>query len=206
MRSGNTGKPLEVPIYHGLVFFQSLKHHVKDKIQYRGLGPIRPVTHQASKGKGNRGGLRFGEMERDAAIAQGSSAFLRERLMFASDAYQAIFCRRCKSFVVFDARIKRYAPCHLCGNTKDFGRCIIPYAAKLLIQLLAAMGIFLRPDFINSEDLINNILRAAGTLGFGLADINNILQEADEGYAQEVEEIDNQNIQTSYRTIFDKSI
>ncbi|MEO6068776.1 MAG: DNA-directed RNA polymerase subunit B, partial [Gemmatimonadales bacterium] len=62
MRSGTSGKPLQSLIYSGTVFFQALKHHVKDKVQVRSTGPVKPMTRQPPKGRGNRGGLRFGKL------------------------------------------------------------------------------------------------------------------------------------------------
>lgn len=38
------------------------------------------TTHQPPKGRGNRGELRFGEMERDAAISYNHNAFFRAQL------------------------------------------------------------------------------------------------------------------------------
>jgi len=61
MRSGTSGKPIENKIYSGPIFFQALKHHVKDKVQVRGTGQLHPMTRQPPKGRGNRGGLRFGK-------------------------------------------------------------------------------------------------------------------------------------------------
>ena len=62
MRSGLSGKLLETPIFKGPVFVQALKHHVKDKVQARGLGAVKPMTRQPPKGRGNKGGLRFGKL------------------------------------------------------------------------------------------------------------------------------------------------
>lgn len=59
MRSGTSGELLDAMIYNGPVFFQALKHHVKDKIQVRGLGQVNPTTRQPPKGRGNKGGLRL---------------------------------------------------------------------------------------------------------------------------------------------------
>lgn len=52
MNSGTSGKPLEALIYCGPVFFQALKHHVKDKIQARSTGQVKPMTRQPPKGRG----------------------------------------------------------------------------------------------------------------------------------------------------------
>lgn len=157
VRSGNTGKHLETDIYFGPVFFQALKHHVKDKYQARNNGTIQLISHQPSKGRGNKGGLRFGEMERDAAISHGASSFLRERLMLVSDKYQTVFCKNCGIFAVNDPDTDGYKPCRLCEQS-SFGRCTIPYIYKLLMHYLAALGINLRPVFLNSEEYLNKVL------------------------------------------------
>lgn len=65
MRSGTSGKLLATQIYQGPVFFQALKHHVKDKVQVRSTGQVKPMTRQPPKGRGNRGGLRFGKIIAD---------------------------------------------------------------------------------------------------------------------------------------------
>ncbi|MEM2986887.1 MAG: hypothetical protein QXV60_02185 [Nitrososphaerota archaeon] len=162
MYSGTTGKELETTIFFGPMFFQALKHHVKDKIQSRNTGQIKPMTRQPPKGRGNRGGLRFGEMERDAVISHGASAFLRERLMFASDGYEAAFCKNCGTFAVNNPFTNDYKPCKLCGN-KEFGRYVIPYAYKLLIHLLGSVGINLHPEFYTPDEYINKVFNRALT-------------------------------------------
>ena len=44
------------------------------------------------------GGLRLGEMERDALIAHGISKFLHEKMMYNSDAYATYICDQCGLF------------------------------------------------------------------------------------------------------------
>src|SRR5690606_29932199 len=97
MRSGISGRKLEGSIFSGPVFFQCLKHRVDEKIQARSQGKYLPINHQPLKGRSNRGGLKFGEMERDVAISYGGSALIQERLMYTSDAYQMVFCNRCSA-------------------------------------------------------------------------------------------------------------
>jgi len=203
MRSGTSGKPLQALIYMGPVFFQALKHHVEDKNQVRSQGPVKPMTRQPPKGRGNRGGLRFGEMERDAGISHGGSSFLRERLMFASDAYQTAFCKTCSTFAINDATTRMYKPCRLCGDDKHFGRCTIPYAYKLLIHLLAPIGIFLRPEFVTSDEYADKIFHQRGVVGNNLEDIEIQLVEADAALDEEVEEFADEGTDVDFADVYD---
>jgi DNA-directed RNA polymerase beta subunit len=163
LRTGLTGRPLinknpaPSSLFMGPVFFQALKHHVLDKIQARGFtGSTMKDSHQPQRGRANGGGLRFGEMERDAVIAYGTSSFLRERLMKTSDEYLAPFCRKCGVFAVFNYKTKDFLNCMICKG-KDFGYTSIPFVYKLLMNYLAITGIFLRPGFVKSDEILERI-------------------------------------------------
>ncbi|KAJ7075766.1 hypothetical protein C8R43DRAFT_1054076, partial [Mycena crocata] len=67
--------------------------------QVRTTGPVDPVTRQPVKGRKRAGGIRFGEMERDALIAHGTSFLLQDRLMNCSDYSTAWVCRTCGSLI-----------------------------------------------------------------------------------------------------------
>lgn len=97
-------------------------------------------------------------MERDVAIAYGASAFLRERLMGVSDEYQTVFCIVCGEFAVNDQYNNFYKTCSVCGNEKKFGKCSIPYVYKLLMNLVAAAGLNLRPELMTNADYALKIL------------------------------------------------
>ncbi|OXM78456.1 DNA-directed RNA polymerase I subunit RPA2 [Cryptococcus neoformans Bt63] len=99
MYSGITGEEFHADIYLGLVYYQRLRHMVNDKFQVRTTGPVDPLTRQPVKGRKRAGGIRFGEMERDALIAHGTSFLLQDRLMNCSDYSTAWVCRNCGSLV-----------------------------------------------------------------------------------------------------------
>ncbi|BFZ64987.1 DNA-directed RNA polymerase I subunit rpa2 [Saitoella coloradoensis] len=97
--SGITGEEMKADIYVGCVFYQRLRHMVNDKFQVRTTGAVHNLTHQPIGGRKRGGGVRFGEMERDAIIAHGTSFILQDRLMNCSDYSQAPICRDCGSLL-----------------------------------------------------------------------------------------------------------
>ena len=84
---GMSGEQLESEIFIGPTYYMRLKHMVKDKINYRALGPRTALTKQPVSGRANDGGLRIGEMERDAVAAHGITDFLTESMMERGDKY-----------------------------------------------------------------------------------------------------------------------
>ena len=89
--NGQTGEMMEADIFMGPTYYLCMKHMVEDKINYRDTGPKTMLTHQPVEGRSAGGGLRVGEMERDALIAHGASAFIEESFMKRSDEHEVIF-------------------------------------------------------------------------------------------------------------------
>ena len=132
--NGMTGLPIKAKIFIGPVFYQRLKHMVSDKIHSRSHGHVTTLTRQPLEGRSREGGLRFGEMERDAMIGHGASRFLKERLFDKSDVYQIYVCDGCGNI----ATTQQY--CKAC-DSDQISKCNLPYASKLLFQELMAMSI-----------------------------------------------------------------
>lgn len=135
MYNGVTGEQLQSEIFIGPTFYYRLKHMVSDKINYRMTGKMVGLTRQPTKGRGEEGGLRIGEMEMNALLSHGIASFMKESCMERSDKYQMWIDKE-------SGHIARYNP-----NAQimpDKRRCVsisVPYAFKLFIQEMETMGI-----------------------------------------------------------------
>jgi DNA-directed RNA polymerase beta subunit len=172
--NGMTGQQLETEIFMGPNYYMRLKHMVKDKINYRSLGPRSALTKQPVGGRANDGGLRIGEMERDSVISHGLSDFLRESMMERGDKYQMAVCNTTGMIAVYNPAKNLFmspmadGPLRFTGsldgkhmnidNISRFGRNFsvvsVPYSLKLLIQELQTINIQLR---IITEDNIQQL-------------------------------------------------
>lgn len=84
--NGRTGKQIDVSIFVGPTYYQRLVHQVAGKMYSRDSeGPVNPITKQPLGGRAVGGGIRIGEMERDALVSHGVSSFLRESVYTRSD-------------------------------------------------------------------------------------------------------------------------
>ncbi|XP_071158237.1 DNA-directed RNA polymerase I subunit RPA2-like isoform X2 [Mytilus edulis] len=156
--SGVDGRELEADIFIGIVYYQRLRHMVSDKFQVRTTGPIDQVTHQPVKGRKRGGGIRFGEMERDALISHGSAFLLQDRLLNCSDSSLAHVCKKCGSILspymdrppsanaAVSAEQERKWSCSICKQTNSIELIKVPYVFKYLVAELAAINIKVNLD------------------------------------------------------------
>jgi DNA-directed RNA polymerase II subunit RPB2 len=138
--NGLTGEQVECSVFMGPVFYQRLKHMVNDKAHSRSNGPMVNLTRQPAEGRSRDGGLRFGEMERDAMISHGAARFTKGRLYDASDKYSVHVCKKCGLIASYNDNMSIHY-CKTCDNRVDFAYVEIPYACKLLFQELNTMNI-----------------------------------------------------------------
>ncbi|KAJ1880468.1 hypothetical protein LPJ57_002233 [Coemansia sp. RSA 486] len=160
MYSGVTGQEMRADIYIGVVYYQRLRHMVSDKYQVRTTGPINSMTQQPIKGRKRGGGIRLGEMERDALIAHGTAYFLQDRLMNCSDYSLAYVCRCCGSVL---APIAVPASSHVVDLSagKHGSRDARPRKSAQFAGLSAA----------EARAIMSSISSAAGSIGRGPLDM-----------------------------------
>jgi DNA-directed RNA polymerase II subunit RPB2 len=172
--NGMTGEQLEMEIFMGPTYYMRLKHMVKDKINYRALGPRTALTKQPVSGRANDGGLRIGEMERDSVIGHGISEFLRESMMERGDKSYLAICNTTGLISIYNPSKGLFmspmadGPLRFTGSLESedfrlehitqFGRSFsivcIPYSFKLLVQELQTINVQMR---IITEDNIEQI-------------------------------------------------
>ena len=177
MYNGMTGEQLETNIFIGPTYYMRLKHMVKDKINFRARGPNTNLTKQPVSGRANDGGLRIGEMERDAVISHGLSAFLQESMTVRADDYKMAICNKTGTIAIYNpSKNIMFSPSadgpirytkslndedqieKITKYGRDFSIVRIPYSMKLLIQELQAINVrisIITEDNISQMDNMN---------------------------------------------------
>lgn len=152
--SGMTGEQIQADIYMGVVYGMRLKHMTEDKWNARGQGRKEARTHQPTGGRGNEGGLKIGEMDRDAILGHGISTFLQESMTKRSDGTMFMICNGCGTFPIYNKKQNLHlcpicdGPLEFAGNKAEtmepippskrsavtFSQVEMPYATKLFFQ------------------------------------------------------------------------
>lgn len=141
MRDPRTGERMETPYFLGVIQYQVLRHLVCDKIHARpARGPVQVLTRQPVEGRARDGGLRVGEMERDAMLAHGATGTLKTLLGDQSDPSKIYVCEMCGR-QGYKRKLDGMLVCadRRCESTVH--EVPIPHASKLLLQEMAGLGI-----------------------------------------------------------------
>ncbi len=182
MFNGMTGTPIEANIFTGPCYYLRLKQMVKDKINYRQLGPRTVMTRQPVQGRSNDGGIRMGEMERDGLAAYGMSRFMVDSMMKRSDDYSIAIDNTTGLIAAYNPHKNLFLSPMLDGplqyvyhvdndpsivnvskHKKTFSILKIPYAFKQLYYELLAINVQMRIitddniDTLESLSYSNNI-------------------------------------------------
>jgi DNA-directed RNA polymerase II subunit RPB2 len=175
--NGTNGEQILSNIFIGPTYYMRLKHMVKDKINYRERGPNNALTRQPVQGRANDGGLRIGEMEKDAVIGHGMTAFLTESFLKRADEYYMAVCNKTGMVAIYNPNLNLFispsadGPLNISESNIDkkmvidyvsrFGRSFsilrIPYSFKLLIQELQVLNVQMRIITDNNIDQLMNM-------------------------------------------------
>jgi hypothetical protein len=117
----------------------------------RSSGPYSQLVRQPSVGRARDGGLRVGEMEKDAMLSHGTVQFLKERMFDVSDKYFVTLCKETGMIAAVNKEKNIYKSLYSNNNT-DFVRVQIPYASKLLLQELYTIGIVMKLKTDSPDD------------------------------------------------------
>ena len=158
--NGIFGTQIQCNIFMGPTYYQRLKHMVKDKVNSRARGKMTMKNRQPPSGRSAGGGLRIGEMERDAVIAHGALQFLKESTMERSDKYEMYVSENSGQIAVANPSKNRFVCPNVDGplefndetleletlNSKktDIVKVEVPYNVKMMSQECEAMGISMR--------------------------------------------------------------
>ena len=180
MYNGRTGEQIQCSILVSPNYYGRLKHMVADKLNYRGGGtsaPVNAITRQPTKGHGEHGGLRIGEMEQHALLSHGMASFIKESFLDRSDIH--------RMYLDVEQGIPVAAADPIAGSFRSIDRgdpadaaprsvadVDVPFAFKLMHQELGAMGIDARfltdyPGDLDEGDLEGDLEGGEGEGGEG---------------------------------------
>ena len=167
--NGRTGDQIKVDIFIGHTFYQRLTHQVAEKFYTRPEGPKSTLIRQPIGGRSLGGGLRIGEMERDAILANGISGFMKETMMERSDKYNFHISDKSGLISIVNKEDNIFSDLSndsiiinnedgsgtkISNNISDsnFVNIETPYAFKLLLQEFESMSIGMRLMVDKSDD------------------------------------------------------
>ena len=191
--NGMSGEQMKADIFFGPTFYLRLKHMVKDKMNFRARGPRAVLTRQTVQGRANNGGLRIGEMDRDAVIGSGMACFLEESFMERGDEFYIAICNQTGAIAIYNESKNIFLSPMVDGPLKfsknlegglnikkisrfgrDFSIVRVPYSFKLLYQELKTMNIQMR---IITEKNVNNLTNIVQSNTIEkITNLNNIIE------------------------------
>lgn len=144
MMHGITGEFIDSLIFFGPTYYQRLQKFVVDTEYSVKHAVTDVITHQAiDGGKGTGGGLRVGEMEKDAIVSHGSAALLHEKFYNHSDGFTEYICSRCGKPAIVNHKEKLYK-CNYCKDLARIGAVPSSWTSKLFMQELESANIGVR--------------------------------------------------------------
>ncbi len=120
----------------GVMYYLWLAHFAEPKCYARDTGVRSKLKRQPTDGRSRLGGLKFGEMDRDACITM--PAVLDDRLFWSSDAFWVPVCSLCHQIAV--NRFK----CLCGGKSEQIKTAKLAFTNHMVFNLMRAAGCWLR--------------------------------------------------------------
>ena len=151
---GITSRKIKVGIFCVPQTYQRLTKMVVDQSNVVDNPSIDIKTNQPNKGVATGGGIRFGEMEKDTALANGAMGFIQYKMLDKCDGKQIAVCNTCGLQAIYNVDASLYI-CKSCPYT-TFSIVGTSTATLTYTNYLRACGIGTRfeleqPKFISSD-------------------------------------------------------
>jgi len=140
----------ECELFAGIIYFMRLKHLSSEKYhtrppQYQGItgryDPYDQVSKQPRAGKAQNGGMKIGEMERDAYVSSGKMQVSKYLMTDASDIQHYYVCSDPDCTYFIDAKkMGGLKGCPIEGCDGIMKRISIPYAIPLVCEHFRSIG------------------------------------------------------------------
>lgn len=140
--NGLTGEFIDTLIFMGPTYYQRLQKFVLDTVYSVAHSSTDAMTMQPLDGKASKGGLRLGEMEKDALSAQGVMRLLNEKYREHSDGFDQYMCR-CGKEATVNVQQNKYICVH-CGDKARIVPIETTYSSKLFRQEMQSCNVGIR--------------------------------------------------------------
>ncbi len=151
---GQTGEMLKCRICTGIANVSRLIHLASKKLHTRDFGPRDPITRTPRIGRLNRGGLKFGEMEKDCMASYGAAYYLECVSKKLTDLHSVYICATCKLLAEgYSKNELNFTWCRGCRQRRNVYLVEIPFTFLVMITELIAMGIVVRIA-VTPDDLL----------------------------------------------------
>ncbi len=136
---GRTGEYLDVEIFIGPSYYQTLQKYTIDTIASNSWSPTDALTRLALQGKSLGGGVRMGGME-TACLSVSSINFLNEKMTRHADGIDMYVCDRCHARATVNEKMKLYR-CLNCRDNARIYKVKSTHTSNLFFNELQAMSV-----------------------------------------------------------------
>ncbi len=140
MFNGVTGLWYDALLFMGPTVYIRHNKFIDDNKYAILSGPPDPLTRQARDGKSNQGGIKFGEMEKNAKAIHGGMGSLCEKIYTNADGCELHMCAVCGDMAVVNHKSSLYY-CRKCDDAADIRTVDSCWASNLFMAEVAAMGV-----------------------------------------------------------------